>query len=125
MQKVFADMENAIKNSNESEFKQHWLAEGYSKNLVGRSGLEGSRLFAQGSRKKWFLKPDYSKTVRQGKVDIYRCDVYSWEKDKSVDEVFLAVSADDLKVLGGGEDFEEVKKLAERFNAGAPLEASK
>ena len=122
MNGVFADLENGIRNSNEELFKKHWTTDGYNKNLVGGSGMTGESVFRQGSRKKWFLKPDYSKTVKQGKVEIYQCEIYAWEKSKAVDEIFLAVSADDKKVLGGGENLDEVKNLADRFNAGEPLE---
>jgi hypothetical protein len=122
---VFADMENGIRKTDEALFKKHWTADGYNKNLVGGSGMSGAKLYEQGSRKKWFLKPDYSKMTKHGKVEIYPCEVYAWEKSKSVDEIFLAVSAEDKKVLGGGEDLEQVKKLAERFNAGEQLESAK
>ena len=122
---VFADMENGIRKTDEDLFKKHWTAEGYNQNLVGKSGLSGARIYEQGSRKKWFLKPDYSKTVKQGNVEIYQCEVYAWEKSKAVDEIFLAVSTKDGKVLGGGEDLSEVKKLAERYNAGESLEPPK
>lgn len=125
MNEVFADLENGIRKTDEELFKKHWRAEGYDKNLVGGSGMSGSSVYKQGSRKKWFLKPDYSKTVRQGNVEIYQCEVYAWEQSKKVDEIFLAVSTDDRKALGGGENFEEVKKLAERFNAGESLEPPK
>lgn len=125
MNDVFADMENGIRKSDEQLFKKHWTAEGYEKNLVGGSGMTGASVFRQGSNKKWFLKPDYSKTVKQGKVEIYQCEVYAWEQSRKVDEIFLAVSADEMKVLGGGENLEEVKKLAERFNAGESLEPPK
>jgi hypothetical protein len=122
---VFADLENGIRKADEDLFKKHWTAEGYNQNLVGKSGLSGARVFEQGSRKKWFLKPDYSKTVKQGNVEIYQCEVYAWEKSKAVDEIFLAISTKDGKVLGGGEDLSEVKNLADRFNSGDSLELPK
>ncbi len=125
MNRVFVDMENGIRKNDEELFKKHWTPAGYNSNLVGKSGLQGYRVFEQGSSKKWFLKPDYSQTITQGKIEIYQCEVYAWEKSRAVDEIFLAVSAEDEKVLGGGEDLDEVKKLAERFNAGEPLAASK
>lgn len=85
--------------------------------------MQGYKIFEQGSRKKWFLEPvDINKPIKQGKVDIYQCNVYAWEKSKNVDEIYLAIASEDSKVLGGGEELEEVKKLAERFNAGESLE---
>ena len=121
MNGVFADLENGIRKTDEELFKKHWTTEGYNKNLGGDSGMSGSRVYEQGSRKKWFLKPDYSTTIKQGNVEIYQCEVYAWEQSRKVDEIFLVVSAEDQKVLGAGENLEEVKKLAERFNAGESL----
>lgn len=120
---VFADLENGIRKTDEDLFKKHWTAEGYNQNLVGKSGLSGARIYEQGSRKKWFLKPDYSKTIKQGNVEIFFCEVYAWEKSKAVDEMYLAIADTNgnPKVLGGGEDLSEVRALADRFNAGNSL----
>lgn len=127
MNEIFADMEKGIREKDESLFKKHWHAEGYTENLVGGSGLAGERVFEQGSRKKWFLKPDLGKTEKVGKVTIVPAEVYAWERDKKVDEVHLAIIEEDdgsLKILGGGEDLDEVKNLAERFNEGKSLSAA-
>lgn len=125
MNGIFADMENAIKNENENLFKKHWHSEGYSENLVGGSGLSGERVFEQGSRKKWFPKADLGKTEKVGKVTIVPAEIYAWERDKKVDEVYFAIAEDNggLKILGGGEDLDEVKDLADRFNEGKSLSA--
>lgn len=124
---VFSDMEKAIKNGDENLFKKQWHGEGYDKNLVGKSGLEGIRVFQQGSRKKWFPKPDFSKKISEGRVEIVPTEIWSWEKEKSVDEVFFAIVQTDsgLKILGGGEDLSQVIELAKRHNKGAPLPAPK
>lgn len=124
---VFAGMEKGIKNGDEVLFKNQWHSEGYDKNLVGKSGLEGVRVYEQGNRKKWFPKPDFSKKISEGKVEIVPTEIWSWEKEKSVDEVFFAIVQTDSgwKILGGGEDLNSVKELAKRHNAGEPLAASK
>lgn len=126
MNKLFADLENGIRKTDEELFKKHWTPEGYNQSLVGKSGMQGSRVYEQGSQKKWFLKPDYAKTVKQGNVEIFQCEVYAWEQSKKVDEIYLAVavSKNEPRVLGGGEDLSEVKALADRFNAEQPLAAA-
>lgn len=127
MNEIFADMEKGIREKDEDLFKKHWHTNGYSKNLVGNSGLSGERVFEQGSRKKWFLKPDLSKTEKIEKVTIVPTEIYAWEREKKVDEVYLAIAENDgsLKVLGGGENLDEVKDLAERFNKGKSLSAAR
>lgn len=124
---IFADLENGIKNEDESLFKKHWHSEGYSENLVGGSGLAGNRVYEQGSRKIWFPKPDLSKTEKIGKVEIVPTEIYNWEKEKRVDEIYFAIAEDSngLKILGGGEDLDEVKSLAKRFNEGKSLSIEK
>lgn len=123
MNGIFADMESGIRNTDEDLFKKHWHPTGYSENLVGGSGLSGKRMFDQGSRKKWFPKPDLGNTQKLGRVEIVPTELYNWERERKVDEVYFAVAADSggLKILGGGEDREEVRALAERFNAGKSL----
>jgi hypothetical protein len=123
MHGVFADLENGIRKNDEELFKKHWTPAGYNKNLVGGSGMTGQKVFEQGSRKKWFLQAaDIDHPLTEGKVEIFRCDVYLWEQSRKVDEIYLAVTKEDKKVLGGGEDLEEVKSLAARYNRGETLE---
>ena len=111
-------MENGIKSEDENLFKKHWNAEGYTNDLVGE-GLSGENFYKQGSRKKWFPKPDFGKKETIGKVEIIKTKLYAWEKDRDVDEIYFAIA--DGKVLGGGENPEKVKSLAERFNKGESL----
>ena len=113
MNEMFADLENAIKNEDESLFKKHWDTNGYSNDLVGE-GLSGERFYQQGSRKKWFPKPNLAEMETVGKVEIVPTKLYAWEKDKNVDEIYLVI--DDGKILGGGENLEKVKALAEKYN---------
>jgi hypothetical protein len=121
METIFADLENGIRDQNEDLFRKHWYGEGYDENLVGGSGLTGKRIYQQGTRKKWFLRANFDKAETLGKVEIVATDIYAWERDKTVDEIHLAVA--DGKILGGGEDLVEVKLLAERFNSGQKLSA--
>lgn len=118
MNKIFADMENGIKNEDENLFEKHWHEEGYAEDLTGE-GLSGQRFFEQGSRKKFFPKPDFKDKETVGEVEIIRTKLFAWEKDRDVDEIYFAIA--DSKVLGGGEEKENVKKLAERFNKGESL----
>jgi hypothetical protein len=121
MKTIFADMEKGIKNQDENLFKKHWLNEDYEENLVGGSGLAGHRVYEQGSRKKWFLRADFAGAETFGRVEIVPAAIYAWERDKTVDEIHLAIG--DGKVIGGGEDINEVRSLAERFNSGENLAA--
>ncbi|MEZ0230764.1 MAG: hypothetical protein ACAI25_19245, partial [Planctomycetota bacterium] len=84
----FENMEKAIREGDEKLFKAQWHAEGYEKNLVGGSGVAGAGVFKQGSRKKWYPKPDHAaaKEISEGVV-IVPCEIWSWEKEKSVDKV--------------------------------------
>ncbi len=115
MNKIFADMEKGIMNTEEDRFKKHWTPESYAKDLVGE-GLSGERFYKQASRKKFFPNPDFGGKETVGKVEIVPTKLYAWEKEREVDEIFFAIA--DGKVLGGGEEKENVKKLAERFNKG-------
>lgn len=116
--KVFAEMENGLRNADEASFRKHWHSEGYENDLVGE-GLSGSNLYRQGSRKKWFPNPDRNGKQTVGKVLIVPAKLYAWEKERDVDEIYFAIAGG--KVLGGGEELENVKKLAERFNNGESL----
>jgi hypothetical protein len=120
---VFADMERAIRESDESLFKQHWHSEGYGTNLVGGSGLEGSRVYEQGARKKWYLKPEMDKVRTVEGVTFVPCDIWAWENERSVDHVDVAIATVDgtPTILGAGEEPEQVDALARRFAKGEAL----
>ena len=122
---LFDNMKKAVEGKDEALFKAQWHAEGYEKNLVGGSGLSGADVYAQGSRKKWYLKPDLAKAVAlgDGAASVVPCEVFAWEKAKAVDKVqILAVRTDaGWRVLGGGEKAEEVRALAERWLKKEPL----
>lgn len=120
---IFNRLEQSLKQKDEDLFRAQWHTEGYTTNITGRSGLSGSRLFEQGSRKGWYPKPDFSKALTLETVVIVPCEIWSWEKDRSVDEVYMAISSQPL-LLGGGEDLEEVQSLAHRFLKGEPLAPS-
>jgi hypothetical protein len=129
LQAVFDDLEKGLKSPDEALFKGRWHAEGYEKNLCGGSGLAGSAVFGQGSRKKWFLKPDFAQTVSlgEGAALIVPCQVWAWEKEKAVDKVdmLLVKETDGWKLLGGGEKRVQVEALANRWLKKEPLEAPK
>ena len=118
MNGLFADLENGIKNEDENLFKKHWNADGYSNDLIGE-GLSGENFYKQGSHKKWFPKPVFGKKETIGKVEIVPTKLYAWEKDRNVDEIYFAIA--EGKILGGGENSDKVKFLAERFNKGESL----
>ena len=129
LQAVFDDLEKGIKSKEEAPFKARWHAEGYEKNLCGGSGVAGKGVFGQGSRKKWFLKPNLAKAkiVEDGAVIVVSCDVWAWEKEKAVDKVDMVLVKDKetYLVLGGGEKSDDVDGLVSRWSKKEPLEAPK
>jgi hypothetical protein len=122
---LFDHMKKAIQGKDEALFKAQWHPDGYEKNLTGGSGLAGSSVFSQGSRKGWILKPDLAKaeSLGEGAASLVPCDIWQWEKGKAVDKVqILAVkTAQGWAVLGGGEKAEQVRALAERWLKKEPL----
>ncbi len=86
-------------------------------------------MFAQGTRKKWFLKPDLenARVAAEGAVVIVVCQVWAWEKGKAVDKVELVLvkDKDGIVVLGGGEKRADVDGLVSRWIKKEPLEAPK
>lgn len=129
LQASFDAMEKAIKDKDEAAFKARWTPEAFEKNFVGGSGLAGKAVFGQGSRKKWFLKPDLekAKVLEEGAAVIVPCQVYAWEKEKAVDKVdmLLIKEKDGYLVLGGGEKRDQVDALASRFLKKEPLDPPK
>jgi hypothetical protein len=129
LQAPFDAMEKSIREMDETAFKSRWHAEGFEKNFVGGSGLAGKAVFGQGSRKKWFLKPDLTqaKILQEGAAVIVPCLVWGWEKEKAVDKVniLLIKEKDGYLVLGGGEKREQVDALASRWLKKEPLDPPK
>ena len=121
----FAAMETALRDSDEPAFRAQWHGEGYVKNLVGGSGNTGESMFRQGSRKRWYPKPDLSQaTVRpDGAVAIVRCKIWSWKNNAAVDavDVVLVQANGTYVVLGAGEKRSEVDALAQRWVDKKPL----
>ena len=122
---VFDALEKAIRGGDEAAFKARWHPEGFDANLVGRGGLAGREVFAQGARKKWFLKPDLARAraLGDGAARIVPCDVWAWERGKAVDkvELLLVRDKDAWLVLGGGEKAADVEALARRWLEKKPL----
>lgn len=125
----FEAMEKAIRETDVAAFKARWHAEGFEKNFVGGSGLAGKELFGQGSRKKWFMKPDLARAtiLEQGAAVIVPCEIWAWEKEKAVDKVDLLLikEKDAYLVLGGGEKRPQVDALATRWLKKEPLDPPK
>ncbi len=126
MEQVFKEMEKALKKGDERAFKKRWTPRAYQKNLVGGSGLSGRAVFGQGSTESWFLKPNFKTLagVTRGEPWIVRCAVWSWKRQKALDEVWAVFATHDkvLKLLGAGEKKAEVFALARRWVKKQPLE---
>ena len=122
----FVAMERALRDQDEAVFKAQWRLDGFERNLVGGSGLAGREVFEQGSRKKWFLKPDPGRVtlLENGAAMIVPCEIWAWEKGRAVDKVDLLLvrENDGYLALGGGEKREEVEALASRWLKREPLE---
>lgn len=123
---VFERLDKALADKDEAAFKANWHSAGWEKNLVGGSGIAGRKVFSQGSRKGWFLKPDMAKLTNPGRSGpfVIPCDIWSRDKNKAVDKVWAVVAHEGKapKILGAGEDFDEVMALARRFQDKEPLE---
>lgn len=126
---IFQTMEKGIREKDEAAFKGPWRDDAWEKNLVGRSGLSGKEVLAQGTRKKWFLKPDLTRmlSLGEGAAVLVPCEVWNWEREKAVDKVdiLLVKEKDAWKILGGGEKRAQVEALANRWLQKEPLEAPK
>ncbi len=123
---AFEAMEKGIRDKDEAAFKARWTPDGYEKNYVGKSGLAGKEVYGQGTRKKWFLKPDLGQARMQGEgaAVIVPCQIWAWEKERAVDkvEMLLIKDKDGYLVVGGGEKREQVEALASRFLKKEPLD---
>jgi hypothetical protein len=121
----FEAIEKALRAADEPAFKAQWHPDGYAKNLIGGSGNTGASMFRQGSRKKWFPKPDLAKATTLGNGDavIVPCEIWSWERNQAVDAVdALVVKVKGTYVmLGAGEKRAQVDALAERWLKKQPL----
>lgn len=127
MQRAFDAMERALKAGEEAPFKAQWDPRGYDENLVGGSGLAGRAVFRQGTRKRWYLKPELAKLRsvprHHGAPWIVPCEVWSRPKQRAVDAIFTLViwNNKSWQILGGGERLEEVEALGQRYVAKKPL----
>jgi hypothetical protein len=124
MKRLFASLEKGLREAREPLFKSGWLPESYATNLVGGSGLPGSSVYRQGTRKKWYLKPDLDalQTTGRGAPFIVPCDIWAWEKGKAVDKVHAAlIYKKGWIILGAGEKLAQVQALAKRWQEKKPL----
>jgi hypothetical protein len=125
MKRAFDALEKALRDGDEPAFERGWFPEGYRQNLVGGSGLPGRRVFKQGHRKGWVLRPDLSRLEGTGRGApwIVPCDVWSHVKNRSVDHVDAALIWHDGRwvILGAGEKRAQVLALARRYLEKKPL----
>jgi len=131
MKRVFDKMQKALESKSEKLFKAQWHAVGYRENLVGGSGLAGYKVFKQGSRKGWYLKPDMSKLRsipgQRGAPWIIPSKIWSPKKKRAVDAIFAMLIYHKKKwvMLGGGEKLKEVEALGQRYVSKKPLPPKK
>jgi hypothetical protein len=119
----FDAMMEAVEGNDEVLFKAQWHAEGYEHNLVGGSGVSGSGVFRQASHGRWVIEPDMTsaRNLPQQSADawIVSCAVVSLAEQRPVDAVWILIA--DGKVLGGGEDRDDVQTLGWRWANKRPL----
>jgi hypothetical protein len=131
MKKPFAAMDKALTIKNAKLFAKQWHPAGYTKNLVGGSGLPGRAVFRQGSRKGWFMKPNFAKLrglpMRRGGPWIVPCDIWSRKRGRPVDKVWALLIYHNKRsvVLGAGEKLAQVEALGKRWVEKKPLAAPK
>jgi hypothetical protein len=127
MKRVFTQMQTALKKKNEALFKAQWLTLSYEKNLVGGSGLAGKKVFKQGSRKGWYIKPQMAKLRsipgQRGAPWVIPSLIWSDKKSRALDKVFVILIYKDKrwKVLGSGEKLAQVEALGQRHLSKKPL----
>lgn len=127
MKKPFAKMKAALAKKDAKTFAKQWHPKGYAKNLVGGSGLAGRSVYRQGSRKGWYIKPDFSKLRgvpgRRGGPWIVPCAIWSTKRKRAVDKVWALMVWVEKRsvVLGAGEKLAQVEALGARWVAKKPL----
>lgn len=125
IEKVFLVAKSALKERKEVPFRKQWHPLGYEKNIVGSSGIPGRGVFQQGSRKRWYLRPEMKQISFVGphKLPIVPCLIWSWKKNRPVDKVYAAVVWHQKRwvILGAGERRRQVELLALRFQKKEPL----
>lgn len=125
LKKPLKAMEKALREKNEQLFAKQWHPLGYQKNLVGGSGLAGRKVYRQGSRKGWFLKPNWKQltSVDRSPPWIVPCEIWSWKKKRAVDKVWVVFGGARRKVLvlGAGEKLAQVQALGRRYREKKPL----
>lgn len=125
---TFSRMKIALQTKNQELFTKQWHPIGYQTNLVGGSGVPGRGVYSQGSRKRWYLRPNFEKQISlTNRVVIVPCDIWSWQKKRPVDRVHAVVVRQKARwlVLGAGERSKEVVALANRYIHNKPLPPQK
>ena len=130
IERVFTALHKTHLDKNQPGAKVLWHPKAWTANLVGGSGLTGKAAYAQGSRERWWLKPDMPKLTnldRAGQSWLVPCLVWSERKNRAVDKVVAVVvfHKDRWVLLGAGESREQVEALAKRWDAGGTLDAPK
>jgi hypothetical protein len=125
MQRAFDALDKALRDGDETAFSRGWHPRGYAENLVGGSGLPGRKVFKQGHRKGWVLRPDLLRLEGTGRGApwIVPCVVWSHVKNRSVDHVHAALIWHEKRwvILGAGEKKAQVQALAQRYLEKRPL----
>jgi predicted outer membrane repeat protein len=109
-----SDSGDVMYNENAMPTIAYSLVEG---GLDGSGGLSGRQLFAQGSRKGWYLKPRLATAVDHVGAVIIPCDVWSDEQKRAVDEVYAAVVVENKQwlLLGAGEELAQVEAMVAHY----------
>ncbi len=91
IREMFARMEAATISKDLTSFAREWHPEGLGTDLAGE-GVSGQNMYGQGSRKGWFLRPTAIVPMAADGPWLVTCLVWSWKKDRAVDEVTALVA---------------------------------
>ncbi len=118
MLRPFQWLEAALKTDNEALFRTHWQPAGYMENLLGTEEFSGHDIFIQWKANGWYFKPDSSKLQQDGRGGPYilYCDIWSWDQNASVGEVWaLPVYVQEKKIwtiLAVSSDYQAIVYLS-------------
>ena len=110
---LFTALDASLKAKDAAATEALFTPEGWATNLAGDSGLAGSEVYAQATGKGWTLAPDPTAIATLGEHRLIRTDVVQRADGAKLDSVwFLLTNREGWRILGGGEDQEQVRALA-------------
>lgn len=124
LEKLFQKLSQAIQSNDESEYRNLWHPESYTRNLVGANGWSGDAVFTQAANGRWTLLPEFGDVENLENPTAFLVGCYIQNQDQPDEEaeeyVYALIGQDaftkNLWLLGVGENREEVLGLWTRLN---------